>query len=252
MLKSARQHHIRRLVEKRGQISVTELNEILDVSEATIRRDLEQLAEEGWLIRAHGGAMRVESGLVEPPIKQRMSENAAEKRRIGRLAANLVSPGDTIFLGSGSTVSEMVSYLQDLKSLTVITNSLPVVNQLARSPVELVVIGGMFRSSEQSMVGHVADMAIREFRANHTFMGIRGIDVEHGLTSDFLPEAVTDRAILDIAPHCVIVADHSKFSRVGSVFLAPVTRANTVVTDDKVSAATVQALRESGIDVLIA
>ena len=252
MLKSARQHHIRRLVEERGQISVTELSEILTVSEATIRRDLEQLAEEGWLLRTHGGALRVEPATAEPPIKQRMSENAAEKRRIGQLAASLVRPGDTIFLGSGSTVSEMVPHLLDLADLTVITNSLPVINQLARSEIELIVIGGMFRSSEQSMVGHVADMAIREFRANHTFMGIRGIDVEHGLTSDFLPEAVTDRAILDIAPHCIIVADNSKFNRVGSVFLAPVNQAHKVITDELAPASTVRSLRETGVDVLIA
>ena len=251
MLKSARQSQIRRIVEEQGQISVTELNNILDVSEATIRRDLEQLADQGWVQRTHGGALRVEPAPVEPPIKERITKNAEEKMRIGRLAAGLVGEGDTIFLGSGSTVSAMVPHLLDLSGLTVITNSLPVVNQMARSKAELIVIGGMFRSSEQSMVGHVAEQAIREFRADHAFMGIRGIDVEHGLTSDFLPEAVTDRAILGIAPSCVIVADHSKFNRVSSVFLAPVTSANIVITDDKTPSATVSELREAGVDVLI-
>jgi DeoR/GlpR family transcriptional regulator of sugar metabolism len=251
MLKSARQSQIRRIVEEQGQISVTELNEILDVSEATIRRDLEQLTDQGWVERTHGGALRVEPAPVEPPIKERITKNAEEKMRIGQLAAGLVGEGDTIFLGSGSTVSAMVPHLLDLPGLTVITNSLPVVNQMARSKAELIVIGGMFRSSEQSMVGHVAEQAIREFRADHAFMGIRGIDVEHGLTSDFLPEAVTDRAILGIAPNCVIVADHSKFNRVSSVYLAPVTSANIVITDDKTPSATVSELREAGVDVLI-
>lgn len=252
MLKSTRQSQIRRLVDEKGQVSVTELNEMLDVSEATIRRDLEQLADEGWVMRTHGGALRVEPAPVEPPIRQRLSENADEKERIGRLAAGLVRDGQTIFLGSGSTVQAMAPYLLALDDLTVITNSLPVVNLLARGSAELIVIGGMFRASEQSMVGHVAEQAIREFRADHAFMGIRGIDVEHGLTSDFLPETVTDRAILGIAPHCVIVADHSKFDRVSSVFLAPVTSAHTVVTDGKTAAETVAALRESGVEVLIA
>jgi DeoR/GlpR family transcriptional regulator of sugar metabolism len=252
MLKSARQTQIRRLVEENGQISVTELNQLLEVSEATIRRDLEQLADQGWLKRTHGGAVRIEPAPVEPPIKQRMTENAAEKARIGRLAAGLVREGDTIFLGSGSTVQAMIPYLLELNELTVITNSLPVINQMARTTVELIVIGGMFRTSEQSMVGHVAEQAIREFRADHTFMGIPSIDIVHGLTSDFLPEAVTDRAILDIAPHCVIVADYSKFNRVSSVFLVPVTSANTVVTDDKTPASTILEMREMGVEVLIA
>ena len=252
MLKSVRQSQIRRIVEERGQVSVTELNEILDVSEATIRRDLEQLADEGWVQRTHGGALSLEPAPVEPPIKERIPENAEEKKFIGRLAAALVNEGDTIFLGSGSTVRAMVPHLLDLSDLTVITNSLPVVNQMARSKAELIVIGGMFRSSEQSMVGHVAEQAIREFRADHAFMGIRGIDVNHGLTSDFLPEAVTDRAILGIAPHCVVVADHSKFNRVSSVFLAPVTTADTIVTDDKSPPDTISELRKAGVEVLIA
>lgn len=252
MLKSTRQGKIRRLVEEQGQISVTELNAILDVSEATIRRDLEHLADEGWVIRTHGGALRVEPASAEPPIKLRIGENTAEKERIGRVAAGLVHEGETIFMGSGSTVSAMIPHLLVIPGLTVITNSLPVVNQMARSQAELIVIGGMFRASEQSMVGHVAEQAIREFRADHVFMGIRGIDLQHGLTSDFLPEAVTDRAILGIAPHCVIVADSSKFSRVSSVFLAPVTSAHTVICDDKIPAPTISALREVGVEVLIA
>ena len=252
MLKSTRQSKIRDLVEEKGQISVTELNAILDVSEATIRRDLEYLAEEGWVVRTHGGALRAEPAPAEPPIKLRMGENAAEKERIGRLAAGLVREGETIFLGSGSTVSAMIPHLLGLSNLTVISNSLPVINQMARSQAELIVIGGMFRSSEQSMVGHVAEQAIREFRADHVFMGIRGIDVQHGLTSDFLPEAVTDRAIMGIAPHCVVVADNSKFNRVSSVFLAPVTRAHTIVCDEKVPDLTIMALREAGVELLIA
>ncbi|MFN2138573.1 MAG: DeoR/GlpR family DNA-binding transcription regulator [Candidatus Promineifilaceae bacterium] len=252
MLKSARQSHIRRLVDEKGEISVTELNAILDVSEATIRRDLEQLADAGWVRRTHGGALRIGLAPAEPPINQRMVENAAEKEAIGRLAAGLVHDGDTIFLGSGSTVQAMVPFLRERQNLTVISNSLPVINQMARTNVELIVIGGMFRTSEQSMVGHVADQAIREFRADHAFMGIRGIAVEHGLTSDFLPEAVTDRAILGMAPDCVIVADHSKFDRVGSVFLAPITSANRVITDSAAPPGTVAELREAGVEVLTA
>ncbi len=251
MLKSARQSQIRQIVEEQGQISVTELNEILEVSEATIRRDLEQLADEGWVQRTHGGALRLEPAPVEPPILDRITEHAEEKMRIGRLAAGLVQEGDTIFLGSGSTVGAMTPHLLNMSGLTVITNSLPVVNQMALSTAEIIVIGGMFRASEQSMVGHVAEQAIREFRADHAFMGIRGIDPVHGLTSDYLPEAVTDRAILGIAPNCVIVADYSKFDRVSSVFLAPVTSANIVITDDKTPSTTVSALREMGVEVRI-
>jgi len=127
-----------------------------------------------------------------------------------------------------------------------------VINELAGSEVELIVIGGMLRQSELSMVGHVAELAMREFRADHVFMGIAALDVKQGLTSDFLPEAVTDRTILGIARHCVIVADHSKFGRVNSVFLAPVTAADTIISDDKVPPDLVRQLEETGVQVLLA
>ncbi len=251
MLKTTRQSQIRRLVEEQGQVTVTELNGLLDVSEATIRRDLEQMAGQGWVKRTHGGAVKVEPAGSEPPIKQRLTKNADEKEQIGALAASLVKAGDTIFLGSGSTVREMVPHLINIPNLTVISNSLPVISELAASEVELIVIGGMLRKSELSMVGHVAEQAIREFRADYVFMGIAALDVQYGLTSDFLPEAITDRLILDIGRHCVIVADHSKFGRVNSVFLAPVTTADTVITDGETDVNIVRALEEEGLRVLV-
>ncbi len=252
MLKSVRQAQIRRLVEERGQITVAELNRMLEVSEATVRRDLEELANQGWIRRTHGGAIKVERAQREPPIVQRLVENQEAKEGIGRLAASLVQPGETIFLGSGSTVQCMAPHLREIPELTVITNSLPVINELAgNGHTELIVIGGMFRQSELSMVGHIAEQAIREFRADRVFMGIRGIDVQHGLTSDYLPEAMTDRAILAIAPQRVIVADHTKFSRVSSVFLAPITSVDVLVTDAEADQSFIDALRQLNIQVLV-
>lgn len=102
------------------------------------------------------------------------------------------------------------------------------------------------------MVGHVAEQALREFRADHVFMGIAALDVQHGLTSDFLPEAVTDRTIMGIARHCVIVADHSKFGQVNSVFLAPVSAADTIISDSEVAPDFVRKLEETGVQVLLA
>lgn len=253
MLKTARQTQIRRLVEDDGQVTVTELNSLLGVSEATVRRDLEELAKLGWVRRTHGGAVRVERARKEQPLSRRIRKNENAKRRIGRLAASLVNEGDTIFLGSGSTTQTIAPHLLDIADITVVTNSLNVVNQLAHSEnVELIVIGGMFRQSESSMVGHIAEQAIREFRADAVFMGMRGIDPQHGFTSDYLPEAMTDRAILEIAPHNVIVADHSKLGQVSTVFLAPVTAANTIITDESASPDIVLALGELGLDVLLA
>ena len=253
MLKSVRQSKIRSFVEEKGQAAVTELIDILDVSEATIRRDLEELSQQGWVRRTHGGAVRVEKARKEPPIFQRKTEAIARKQRVGKLASKFVKAGETIFLGSGTTVHEVARNLHDIPNLTVITNALNVVNELAECEnVELIVIGGMFRQSESSMVGHVAENAIREFRADRAIMGMRAIDLQHGFTNDYLPEAMTDRAILEVAPQRIIVADSRKLGRVSTVFLAPITAAHIIVTDTSAPPEIVEALRENGLEVNLA
>lgn len=231
-MKSVRQIQIRKLVEANGHVTVSELNRILGVSDATIRRDLESLEQSGWVLRTHGGAVSIDHASEEPPIIHRQSEYQVEKQRIGRQAATLVGEGETIFLGSGTTVHEVAINIRDVPGLTVITNALNVVNELLECDnIELIVIGGMFRRSELSLVGHIAEQAIREFRADKVIIGMRGIDPVHGLTSDYIPEAITDRAILSIAPCNIIVADHSKLGRVSSVFLAPITSAHVLIND---------------------
>ncbi len=225
MLKSTRHAQIHELINANGHITVQELNQLLDVSEATVRRDLEELSKAGRVQRTHGGALRVEQDVRELPTLQRRVEQQKEKERIGRLAAGMVKRGQTIFLGSGSTVHEIARHIHDIPDILVITNALNVVNELlGHDNIELVIIGGMLRMNELSMVGHIAEAAIRELRADKVFMGMHGVDPQNGLTGNYLPEASTDRTILGISPYNVIVADHSKLGRVGPVFLADIER----------------------------
>jgi DeoR family transcriptional regulator of aga operon len=232
LLKVERQSRINKIVEERGRVTVQELSEFFGVSEATIRRDLEELDGRGWIRRTHGGALRLERAVKEPPVLQRFSEQSEEKTRIGKDAASLVREGETIFLGSGTTVLEIAQHLPHDLRLTVITNSLPIANELAgHTNVDMIVIGGMLRQSELSMVGHIAEQAVCEFRADRVFMGMRAIDTSHGFTNDYLPETMTDRAILSVAPQVIVVADHSKFGRVSTVLVAPVTAAHMIITD---------------------
>ena len=251
MMKTTRHTQIRNLVNQNGQITVAELNTILNVSEATIRRDLEEMDQLGWIRRTHGGAVRVERAEKEPPIFKRQTVEGAEKQRIAQAAATLIQPGQTVFLGSGSTVSAIVPHIEEMP-LTVISNSLPVINQLTNHKnIDLIVIGGLLRQSELSMVGHIAEQAIREFRADLVFMGMRAADPKHGFTSDYVDEAMTDRAILKIAPRCVVVADHTKFGRVSTVLVAPVTAVNTIISDDKLQPELSTELKEQGIELIL-
>lgn len=249
-MKSARQTKIRQLVETNGHVTVNELNLLLEVSEATIRRDLEDLDQSGWVRRTHGGAVRVTRAGKEQPILQRQGKYQTEKQLIGQRAAAMVKRGQTIFLGSGTTVFEVARNIRNVPDLTVITNALNVVNELAECDnVELIVIGGMFRQSELSMVGFIAEQDIREFRAHKVIIGMRGIDPQHGFTSDYLPEAVTDRTILSIAPRNIVVADHSKLGRVSTVFLAPITAAHVLITDQAAPPEIVSEMEDLGLEV---
>ena len=126
-----RQKQILSLLTKQGRLSVTEIVEQFSISEATARRDLESLASQGKVQRVHGGVIAVEQAPPELPILERENEQADEKTRIGRAAANLIADNETVFLGSGTTVLEVARNLRDRKNLTVITNSLPVLNALA-------------------------------------------------------------------------------------------------------------------------
>jgi len=252
MLKVERQQKIASFISKNKRATVAELSKLFRVSESTIRRDLEELDTQGVIRRAHGGAIIVEQAAPEPPIIQRVAENEAEKRRIGQAAAELVRDGETVFLGSGTTTLEVARNLIGRNNLTVITNALNIANILAgQESITVVITGGLLRHSELSMIGHITEQALKELYADKVIMGIRAISVHEGLTNDYLPETMTDRAIINCAPEVILVADHSKFGKVSTAFVAPVTSVSKIVTDAAAPADIVNELRELGIEVIL-
>lgn len=253
LLREERKREISRFINENKKATVTELSRLFRVSESTIRRDLGELDEQGVIQRAHGGAVIVEHAAPEPPIIQRMVESAEEKRRVGRPAAELVRDGETVFVGSGTTTLEVARNLVDRENLTVITNALNIASVFAgKSNVSVIVVGGLLRHSELSMLGHIAEQTLEELNAARVIMGMRAISIEHGLTSDYLPEAMTDRAIIRSAPEVILVADHSKFGKVSTALVAPITAVHRIVTDSATPADILAELRELGIEVILA
>lgn len=248
-----RQKQILFLLSQQGRLSVAEIVAQFSISEATARRDLETLASQGKAQRVHGGVLAVEKAPPELPILEREREQSEEKILIGRAAAKLVKDNETLFLGSGTTVLEIARNLREHKNLTVITNSLPVLNILAGiQEITVVSLGGMLRDSELSFIGHITEQALVEVRADKVFMGTRGVSLEHGLTNDYLQETLTDRAILKSGREVIIVADHTKVNRVATVLLAPLRSMHTFVTDSKADKKFIQALKRQGIQVVTA
>ena len=248
-----RREHIVQWVQSRGRITVAEICRRFGVSEATARRDLEALAEAGRIQRVRGGAIPVRTALPEPPLLVRMHTHQDLKQRIGRAAAGLVRPGESVFIGSGTTALEVARHLVGVPGVTVITNSLPVLNLLAAEKnITVIGLGGMLRSEELSFIGSITERALAEVRAEKVFIGIRGISLEHGLTNEYLPEVLADRAILKVGRQVVVVADHTKLGVVAPVFVAPLEAVHTVVTDADAPSEFVEALRERGMQVLLA
>jgi len=246
-----RQNQIQQFILKNQRISISEVCEKFLVSQATARRDLETLACEGRIQRVHGGAIVVTQAPPELPILQRQDEQSQEKLSIGQAAAALVNEGETIFLGSGTTVLEAARVLHGRHHLTIITNSLPVVNVLASADgITVICLGGMLRESELSFIGHITEQALAEVRADKAFIGTRAIDLEHGLTHEYLPETMTDRAILKVAREIFILADHTKLGRTATVLLAPLNRINTLITDNAASQDFIDAIQVQGVKVI--
>jgi DeoR/GlpR family transcriptional regulator of sugar metabolism len=232
-----RQNQILRWINQQQRISVAEVCEQFSVSEATARRDLEVLAGKRKVQRVHGGAISVEKAPPEMPMLMRQSDQAGEKQRIGFTGAKLVNDGETVFLGSGTTVYEVARNLKDRQKLTVITNSLPVVNLFSDNPqITIVCLGGILRPSEFSFIGHITEQALAEVRADKVFIGVRAISLNEGLTNDYIPETLTDRAILKIGQEIIVVADHTKFGRISTVMLVPIDRIHTLITGVETSA----------------
>lgn len=247
-----RQRELTRLIGRMGRVSVAQICEQFNISEATARRDLEALSKQGSIQRVHGGAILVRQAAPEEPILSRSHEQEAEKERIGRVAAALVQDGETVFLGSGTTVLQVAQNLAT-RDITVITNSLPVINLMSgRENIALIALGGMLRNSELSFIGHLTEQALSEVRADKVIIGIRAISLDHGLTNDYLPETLTDRAILNAGRKIIIVADHTKCGVISTAFVAPLTAIDTLVTDNETDTEFIESLRAQGIEVIVA
>ncbi len=251
MIKDERLRVILDKVREYGKTTVYDLSEHFGVSDITIRRDLKELSDQGLVRRAHGGAVYAVDVNEEPSVIQRLLQNRDCKERIGRAAAALVEDEDTVFIGSGSTATYVARHLIERKNLTVITNAVNIAGELASAEsMTVVVLGGMLRASELSMVGHITELALHEVRMDKVIIGIKAISLKSGLTSDFLPEVMTDRKILEMASKLIIVADHTKFDKVASAYVAPVQRVTTLVTDNRANPEILEQIRGLGVEVI--
>lgn len=253
MNKYLRQDQVLDFIHENQHVSVAQICEAFDVSEATARRILNDLASETKIERIRGGAIAVQNNThsAERSFRMRSVEQEEEKHRIGKAAADLVNDGDTVFLGSGTTVLEVAHYLRGRQSLTVMTNSVAIIDLLKdASEIRLIGLGGILWHSEQSFIGHITEQALSQLHADKVITGIRAIDVDKGLSNRDPMCTQTERAILEVGEQVIIVADHTKCNTVDMAFVAPLTAIHTLVTDTGAPEDFVAAVTARGIQVI--
>jgi DeoR family transcriptional regulator of aga operon len=236
------------LLARDGTVTVQDLAGELDVSQATVRRDLQALGEQRLLERSHGGAV-AHGTAHELPVRYRTGRSE-EKRRIARAAAELVTDGAAIAFTGGTTTTEVARTLAARQGLTVITNALNIAVELAVRPnLKLIVSGGVARSASYELVGTLADATLRGLNVDLAFVGVDGVDADRGLTTQNEVEAATNRALMARARRTVVVADASKLGRVALAQIAPLAAADQLITNDGADTGAVERLRAAGLTV---
>ena len=234
MLAAQRHKLIVEEVRRQGAVRVSELTDLLGVSEMTIRRDLDALSATGLLEKVHGGAtLRGALSADEPGFEAKSHRQLREKEAIARAAAKLVEPGLSIGLTAGTTTWRLAHHLVHVPDLTVVTNSMQVANVLHAnaSPDLTVVLTGGVRTPSDALVGPIAVASIRSLHLDVLFMGVHGITVEPGLTTPNLLEAETDRALVAASERIVLVADHTKWGIRGLSRIAGLDEIDVFVSD---------------------
>lgn len=236
----ARQRHelIVSQVRRAGSVRVVDLATQLEVSEMTIRRDLDTLDEAGLIVKVHGGAtVRYEHSTDEPGFEVKRSRNPDEKRAIAASAAVLIGAGAAVGITAGTTTVLLAAELVTVPNLTVVTNSIPVADVFhaaPRSDRTVILVGGE-RTPSDALVGPVSVDALRSFHLDTVFMGVHGMHERAGFTTPNLLEADTNRAFVEATDELVVLADHTKWGVTGLTTIAGLDAATVCISDDGLS-----------------
>jgi len=251
MLVVERQREIVALVDRERSVRVTSLARLFQVTEETIRRDLEKLEAEGKLLRSHGGAVS-RSGGHELSYAERELSFFAEKTAIAREAVKLVEEGDTILIDASTTAFQMARMLPDM-TLTVLTNSMQVCIELTNRPrMRVVCTGGTLSPPSLSFVGFRAEQMLSEYHIHRLFFSCSGVDFEHGLSDINESQAVLKQKMMSVTDQTYLLVDKSKFGVKSLKRFGKVTDIKTIITNDSVDRTIVRELQALRVGVHLA
>ncbi|SMO52918.1 transcriptional repressor AgaR [Fodinibius sediminis] len=238
-------------IQSEGSVRVDELSEEFDVSTVTIRNDLDFFEEKGLIHRTYGGALLRNNVYNDPSLEEKQKINMEEKGRIGEYAAGLVQNGESIILDSGTTTREIALRLKEKKNLTLMTNAINIAVELAGvSNLNLMLTGGVLRDKSYSLVGPEAERTMQNYYFDKLFLGVDGMDFEHGLTTSNPQEAQLNRLMVQRSNKVIAVTDSSKFGRHSFSYICDLNPIGMVITDDRISDEYEQGLKKRDIAVV--
>lgn len=233
MKPSERQAKIISILRKKGRVTVEELVSQLETSPETIRRDLSALSAAGKLQKVHGGAI-LSSMIGEGPFQQRMGESVAAKCQIAEKACKLISPGDTLFIDTGSTTLIFAEELASIENLTVVTNSTDIAKIVAtQSSTQVYLVGGSYNAEVRETTGPMAISQLRQFRMNHAILTVGAVDAQAGIMDFNIDEAQLAKIMIDQSENIIVLADSSKLNRIGSFIVAPLEKIDYLICESE-------------------
>jgi DeoR family fructose operon transcriptional repressor len=251
MLVEERRQRVLDLVSERGFVALTDLAQSIDVSESTLRRDLDYWHKQGVLRRTHGGAIYVGDAATLPALEERSASQLEEKRAIARTAAARIRDGDTILLDGGTTTLEVARLLVG-RSLQIVTNSLPIANLFAASrETDLVILGGYVYPKTGVALGPLTVRMMEDIHVHQLIMSVGGI-TNKGLFNSNLLLVETERQMMRCADEVVVVADHTKIGRQALAFLCNLTDIDMLIVDNQLSAEQRALLDQNDVRLLLA
>jgi len=253
LIPAQRREQIQDYLATRQIARIADLCALLDASEATIRRDLERMEEEGMLERTHGGAILSRRLISEPEYLQRVNKNPDEKKLIGARAASLIEDGDIVFVNSGTTTTQVIHHIRAGADVSVFTNNLNAALEIGEAGFKHHLLGGEYQPVSKSSAGRFAIENLRQIYADICIIGVDGISLKHGCTVPVNAEAEVVRQMIERTKgRVVIVADHSKWGVVSNFPIAAIDEIDILVTDEKFDPSAIEELAGHEVETVVA
>lgn len=231
-----------------GEVKLAELKETFDVTEMTLRRDLEKLEQMGLLRRTFGGAILVGKDIA---LQERTGVLMDEKLKIGLQAAQLIKSGDSIFLDGGSTTLQVAKCLKPEMNITVVTNALNIAAELQAKKMTTIMVGGILLEKTSTLVGPLASGSLAQMAFDRVFIGTTGATVRHGFSNSNMHEAEIKRLVIAQAAEVNIVMDHTKFGMKDLFSFAALTAVDRIISDRYPDHELGEAFKEASVEVLV-